>query len=106
MKRSPGIIVFGIIFILLGGYFLPFMPFFSVLYLIIGVGIFFLEPLIRYLAIGVSILGIIVNTVKLLGLLNKGISGRMITALVLTYLAHAAVIYFLTRPKVRAQFRH
>jgi len=106
MRSSPGIIVFGVIFILIGAFFLPVMPLFSILYIIIGVGCFFLEPLIRYLAIAVSVLGIIINTVKLAGLLNKDIPRQMIIALALTYLAHFMVIYFFTRPRIKEQFRH
>ncbi len=106
MRKSPGIIVFGIGFILVGVFFLPLVPFFSILYLIIGVGCFFLEPLIRYLAIAVSVLGIIINTIKLFGLLNKNMSCQVITALAGTYLAHLIIIYFFTRPKIREQFRH
>lgn len=106
MKKPLGVIVFGVCFILMGAFFLPVMPFFSVLYLIIGVGIFFLEPLIRYLAIGVSILGIIVNTTKLFSLLNKNVSPQITIALAGACLVHLAVIFYLTRPKVKARFRH
>ena len=105
MKRSPGLVIFGIIFILAGEIFLPAMPLFSVLYLIVGVGIFFLEPFARYLAIFVSILGIIINTKKLIGFLNKNISMQIVMALAGTYLVYLGIIYFFTRPKVKEQFR-
>jgi len=90
----------------MGAFFLPLMPFFSILYLIIGVGCFFLEPLIRYLAIAVSVLGIIINTIKLFGLFNKNMSAQVVTVLAGTYLAHLIIIYFFTRPRIREQFRH
>lgn len=106
MRGSPGIIVFGIIFVLIGVFFLPVTPLFSILYIIIGVGLFFLEPLIRYLAIAVSVLGIIINTIKLFGLLNKNIPSPVIVALAGTYLLHLIVIYFFTRPRIKGQFRH
>jgi len=106
MRSSLGIKVFGIVFILLGAFFLQVMPFFSILYLIIGAGCFFLEPLIRYLAIAVSVFGIIINTIRIFSLFNKNISTQVIVALAVTYLVHLAVIYFFTRPGIRAQFRH
>ena len=106
MRSSPGITAFGIGFILVGVFFLPVVPFFSIPYLIIGVGCFFLEPLIRYLAITVSVFGIILNTVRLISLLDKNIPTGVIIALAGTYLVHLAVIYFFTRPKIKAQFRN
>ena len=106
MRSSPGITAFGIGFILVGVFFLPVVPFFSIPYLIIGVGCFFLEPLIRYLAIAVSVLGIIFNTIRLFSLLDKNIPEQVIVALAGTYLAHLIVIYFFTRPRIKAQFRH
>jgi len=106
MRSSPGITAFGVGFILVGIFFLPVVPFFSIPYLIIGVGCFFLEPLIRYLAITVSVFGIILNTVRLISLLDKNIPTGVIIALAGTYLVHLAVIYFFTRPKIKAQFRN
>lgn len=106
MRVLLGTKAFGIGFILIGVFFLPVIPFFSLLYLIIGVGVFFLEPLIRYLAIAVSVLGIIINTIRIFSLLNKDISTQAIIVLAGTYLVHLIVIYYFTRPRIREQFRH
>jgi hypothetical protein len=104
-KRSVGIIIFSIVFILLGLLFLLAMPLFSILYIITGIGILTLKPFARYLAIATSILGVVINTIKLVGYWNKGISSQIIIALVGTYLIHLGVIYFFNRPKVKEQFK-
>lgn len=104
-KRSIGVTVLSILYILLGLLFLLAMPLFSILYIIVGIGIFLLKPFARYLAITVSILGFGVNTVKSVGFLNKNMSPQIIVALILTYLYYLGVIYFFTRPKVKKQFK-
>ena len=104
-KRTVGIIIFSIVFILLGLFFLLAMPLFSILYIIAGIGVLMLKPFARYLAITTSILGIAINTIKLVSYLNKGVPSQIIIALVGTYLIHSAVIYFFTRPNVKEQFK-
>ena len=104
-KRSIGVIIFSIVFILVGLFFLLAMPLFSILYFIIGIGILMLKPFARYLAIVTSILGIIVNTIKLTSYFNKNISSQIIIALVGTYILHLGVIYFFTCTKVKEQFK-
>ena len=104
-KRSIGVVIFGVVFIFLGVLFILVLPLFSILYLIVGIGILMLKPFARYLAIVTAVLGIVVNSIKMVGLLNKNIPLQLLFALVGTYLIHLGVIYFFTRSQVKEQFK-
>lgn len=104
-RRSPGIIIFGILYILIGLFFLLTAPLFSILYLIIGIGILMLENLARLLAMFTAILGIISATVSTIDLLRKYPANLLIILLILAYFFFSCVIYFFTRPKVEEQFK-
>jgi hypothetical protein len=103
-KASVGVIVFSIVFILLGVLSLLVMPLLSVLYMITGVWVLTLKPSARYLAITTSIFCMVLNTIRLIDYLNKGASFQIILALAITYFVYAGIIYFFTRPKVKEQF--
>ena len=104
-----GVTIFSILYVLVGLLSLLPMPLFSLLYFITGVGVFLLKPFARYLAITTSILGIVVNTIKIPDLLNGTLHREygqgVVLVLGFTYLVHLGVIYFFTRPMVKAQFQ-
>jgi len=108
-KRSIGLIIFGILYIVVGILFLLVTPLFSILYLIVGVGVLMLKTSARTLAIITSILGIIASTASVIILFQKHpeelSKERIITGILLTYLFHSGEIYFFTRPQVKEQFQ-
>ena len=108
-RRSVGITFFAIIYTLFGAVSFLNLSAFSILYLILGIGLFMRKASIRILAVVVSILGIVVNVVKAVSLLQKQagkpINSQILVALIGTFLIHASIIYFFTRPSVKAQFQ-
>jgi len=108
-KRSVGVIIFSILYILVGLLFILMMPLFSIFYLITGIGVFLLKAFARYLAITVSLFGIIISIISAVGLLQRNLQQtpalRIVIAVILTCLFHLSAIYFFTRPKVKEQFK-
>lgn len=114
-KPTIGIAIFGIIYILLGSIFILALPLFSIFYLISGIGVIFLKPFGRYLAIITHslafIFGIVID-VKLFKVIAKNSSGSLFIntlplsiALVAFCSFHLGGIYFFTRAKVKEQFK-
>jgi len=104
-NRLIGLLVLGIVYIIIGVLFLVILPLFSILYFVAGIGILMLKPFGRYCGLAASILGIIINSLTLAQSLKQGIPLNILIAVVLTYLVHAGIIYYLTRPKVIEQFK-
>jgi hypothetical protein len=114
-KRSVGVTIFSILYLVVGVLFVLIMPLFSLLYIIAGIGLLLLKPFARYLAVATSILGIVVGTIRgaqMLQSITKVSAGSifinslpLLFTLLLTYLFHLGVIFFFTRPKVKEQFK-
>jgi len=107
-KRSSGIIALSITYVFLGLLSLVLkMPIVSLLYIIIGIGIYLFINFVRYFAIILSILGLIINALMLGNLPQSSMLNSSLTILVflLFGLFNGGVIYYLTRPKVKEQFK-
>ena len=109
-KRSVGLIVLSVFYILIGITTLFFVPLFSILFIIIGIGLLALKNSIRCLAIiSHIILAIAMPILRFAGL--SGFSRQetmgitIISATIISILVHCGIIFYLTRPKVKAQFK-
>ena len=120
-KRPGGITAFSILYILMGLIFLIACPllsvrfglifliigwlFFSFPYLIVGIGIFLLRPFSRYLAIFLSLLGIVSSIARTIYFSLKSIRLEILFACIMICFIHFFIIYYFTRPKVKEQFK-
>lgn len=105
MKTSIGIVAFAIAYILIGLLFLMTMPLFSILFILAAVGLFMRRHWGRRIVIVVSILGIVVNTVRIFNSVSAVVRLDFWIAVFLTYLFHLGACYYFTRSKVKEQFK-
>lgn len=104
MKISKGVIAFAIAYILIGALFVMAMPLFSILYILAGAGLFMRKHWGRRIAIIASIMGIVLNTLRI----SHAPSMERLDfwmAVFVTYLFHIGAFYYFTRTKVKEQFK-
>ena len=128
MKRLWGITLLGIFLTIAGiGSFIVFFakaypvikgtsaswvtPIFAFLYLISGIGILFLKSWARWIAIGCSLYFAAMTTVRAITWLQRfgdasgEAVGQVVMSGALTVAVHLFVLYYLTRSKVKEQFK-
>jgi len=109
-KRSVGIIILSIAYILIGLITLFITPLFSVLFVIFGIGLFTLKNSIRYLAIFThAILAVVMPILRYAGLSGfskqEAMNINIIFATLIAILINGYIIFYLTRPNVKEQFK-
>lgn len=102
--RPAGIVLFSILYVLVGLFSAVTIPLFSLLLIITSIGVFLHKPFGRYLAITVSALGTLINTINLIQFIQTGIEIDITVALILTYVFHLFAIYYFTRPDIIDEF--